>query len=129
MANPERGEAVIEVGGKRYTLRPEFNACCELETQLNASFEDALKWIREGRLSGLRAVAWVMLHELHGDEIVTLRDAGAWIDRAGNTDRVTDAIFQALNINLTPRKAGRGRPRKARAGTGVLSLQKPAESA
>jgi hypothetical protein len=99
MANPARGEVGLMVGGKAYTLRPTFDALCELEDLVGKPLHTLMAGIQEGRLSGLRAVVWCFLQDEHAREIITLKDASQWIERAGGADAVNDAIQRALGIN------------------------------
>lgn len=124
MANPERGEVGVMVGGKPYTLRPTFDALCELEELVGKSVDDVLQSIQQGRLSGLRAVVWCFLQDQHSQEIKTLKDASQWIERAGGVDNVLDLVHRALGLNtpeLSAAKADTDDPLKAQAGTGEHS--------
>ena len=49
MANRERGEIGVEVEGKPYTLRPSFNAICELENITGKTIEDLFDLIEQGQ--------------------------------------------------------------------------------
>jgi len=116
MANKERGEVGLDVGGKVYTLRPTFNSVCELETLINKSFDDVMSEIQQNRLSGLRATVWCLLQEHHGAEIRTLKDAADWIEQAGGTTRVLEVLEGALDANTDPEDRANGNPRKAQVG-------------
>ena len=95
MANKYRGEAAVTINGREYTLRPSFDALCELETLIDASIDAALKQVNEGRLSGLRAVVWALLHECHAQEIRTLKDASNWIEAASDAGiDVFEAVYR-----------------------------------
>jgi hypothetical protein len=130
MANRERGEIGIEVEGKAYTLRPDFDAVCELEGLTNKAFEHVLMECAEGRMSGLRACVWCLLQRYHSDEIKALRDASDWIERAGGVARVYEAVQSVLKENEEPAVGGKANPRKARAsGTGGRSSSRLVRSA
>lgn len=123
MANPERGEAGVIVGGKAYTLRPTFDALCELEELVGRPVHDLLQGIEQGRLSGLRAVVWCFLQDEHSDEIKALKDASKWIEKAGGTDAVLALVHQVLKLNAPPAVAPetKANPRKAQGGSGKRS--------
>lgn len=132
MANRERGEVATEIDGTQYTLRPSFDAVCELETVAGKSFELVVAECFEGRLSGLRAVVWCLLQAHHGDEIKSLKDASAWIERAGGLDGVFGLVNEVLAANEEPRVEGgttAPNPRRARAGTGGRSSSRRVKSA
>jgi hypothetical protein len=121
-----------DVGGKPYTLRPDFNAVCELETLINKSFEAVLVECAEGRMNGLRACVWCLLQSHHGDEIKTLKDAGDWITNAGGVEKVYELVKSTLDANDDPAPQGAqtGRPRRARGGgTGARSSSRRVTSA
>lgn len=102
MANREQGEVGVEVAGRRYTLRPSFDAICELEGLVDKSFEDVVSEIKAGRFSGLRAVIWCLLQDQHGAEIKTLKDASRWIEKAGGIDGVLTLINDVFELNTEP---------------------------
>lgn len=133
MANQERGELGVQVEGKRYTLRPDFNALCELEDLLGKTFTEAALEISNGRPnSGLRSVVWCLLQDRHADEIKTLKDAGAWIVKAGGADKVmvmVDELFTLVADEEEPKKADTVNPPAAQDGIGQRSSTTPAESA
>jgi hypothetical protein len=125
MANRERGEVSIEVGGKAYTLRPTFDAMCEFEDLTGKTVDDLFEDVLKNKLSGMRAVVWCLLHDAHAEEIKTLKDASRWVDRAG-IDAVRDAVERALGLNQAPAPTQGGaeapaNPPDAQAGTGEPS--------
>lgn len=132
MANRERGEVSIEVGGKAYTLRPTFDAMCEFEELTGKTVDDLFEDVLKSKLSGLRAVTWCLLQDVHAAEIKTLKDASRWIDEAG-VDAVRDAVERALGLNQAPEPAQGGteapaNPPDAQAGTGEPSSSTLVES-
>ena len=130
MANAQRGEASITVGGKEYTLRPTFDSLCELENLINRPFADILNSVTEGRLSGLRSVAWCLLHDRHGDEIISLKDASSWIEEAGGADVVLEAVYRCFSLNMDSAiEQSAADPQNAQVGTSAGSSSAPAESA
>ena len=133
MANPEKGELSYTVEGVSYTLRPSFNACCQIEDLLgDRSFDEVLKQVQQGRLSGLRCVVWCVLWERHRDEIKTLEDAGTWIERVGGIDVALDLIYKLFRLNLDAAIEASGaapNPPDAQDGTSAVSSSVPVESA
>lgn len=130
MANKQRGELDVTVGGTVYTLRPTFDCFCELEDLVGKGMLELLQAINRGHFSAVRAVAWANLHEKHGDEIKTLKDASEWIERAGGVDIVLDWLNQVLKIN-EPDETHGGAPNPPVAqtdGTGERSSEVPVAS-
>src|SRR5688500_7168582 len=99
MANPERGEVAVDVGGVMYTLRPTFDSLCELEELVGKPLQELMSSILQGRLAGLRAVVWCILQDKHGQEITKLKDASEWIERAGGVSVVMPLVNKSLGIN------------------------------
>ncbi len=130
MANAERGELALMVEGVSYTLRPTFDALCELEAQVDAPINAVLQTVMEGRLSGLRAVVWALLQDSHAKEIRTLKDASRWIERAGGGDVVLDAVYKVFRLNIDEAiESSAANPQPAQAGTSASSSSTPVESA
>lgn len=124
MANPERGEVGVTVGGKGYTLRPTFDALCELEDLVGKPLHVLMEGIQEGRLSGVRAVVWCFLQDEHASEIKSLKDASKWIEKAGGADVVNGFLQQALGLNApedVPKTETDADPPAAQVGTGEPS--------
>lgn len=130
MANREKGEISREVGGKVYTLRPTFDALCELESMVDKPIDTILAQIRDGRVSGVRAVVWCLLQEYHSGEIKTLKDASRWIEKIGGMDTALVAINDVFGLNFDEAPAAQetteDRPIDAQATTGAASSLKPA---
>ena len=123
MANTERGEVEIGIGGKAYTFRFTVNALCELEVHTG---ERAMPFCaRFGRgdcgLADMRAVVWAGLRDRHAD--LTIDEAGALVDRA-RRDGVPlfVSVMEALTVALAelmgenPPKPATSRPKKKKAG-------------
>lgn len=125
MANRQRGEVGHDVDGRRYCLRITFEACCQLEDLVDRNFDDVLASAGKGRLSALRAVAWCALQDSHADEITTLGEASAWIERAGGAGVVTQLLNRLFAIN-TEGDGSADPPVAAQVpGTGVNSTSSP----
>lgn len=125
MANPERGDVGVTVGGKAYTLRPTFDSLCELEELAGKPLHALMEGVEQGRLSGIRAVTWCFLQDAHAGEIKTLKDASRWIEAAGGVDVVLVWIQRVLGLNEpeeAPPSPDAADPQTAQAGTGEPSL-------
>lgn len=84
MANRFLGEATIEVDGRQYTLRCDFNAMCEFE---DATGEDALavfERFETGKVGvkTMRAMMWAFMQ--HHQPEATLQDAGDLLSADAN---------------------------------------------
>lgn len=123
MANRERGEIVVKVGEKEYTLRPTFDAICEYERITGQSPEQFFQDFERGRMSGVRASVWCLLQDRHSEEIVTLKDASRWIENAGGLLVVTAHLkaLEALNSERATGGKAPAHPPRARAGSGRRS--------
>lgn len=137
MANGQRGEVAVTVGGKSYTLRPTFDALCELEEVSGKPIDDILKGMNEGRVSGVRAVVWCCLQDQHAAEFKTLKQASEWIELAGGADVVLPWVHKVLDMNAPEQAVSGGaaaHPRKGRRqkrgprGTGARSRSTPGGS-
>jgi hypothetical protein len=89
MANREKGEAAVEIGGVSYTLSINTNALCEIETLFSlggkdVSFQDVLKRAAAGQIVAARGVLWGMLRQQHPD--ITLKKAGELLDQLGQEE-------------------------------------------
>lgn len=126
MANAERGEVGVEVGGKLYTLRPTFDALCELESIENKPIDAIFTMIQEGRLSSLRAVVWCLLQDEHAAEFPTLKSASKFIEKIGGADRAIGLLNQVMGLNME--EATGANPPIAQAGIGTVSAETPVGS-
>ena len=59
MANPHRGEVEITLAGKTYTMRPTFEALCEIEDRTGVGLAVQLRRFAEGTF-GVRDVAAIL---------------------------------------------------------------------
>ncbi len=121
MANQERGELGVTVEGKRYTLRPDFNALCELEDLIGKTFTETALDMSQGRPnSGLRSVIWCLLQDKHAAEIKTLKDAGFWIVKAGGAEVVMAWVDELFKLVVSQEEQP-ANPLEAQTGTGQPS--------
>lgn len=128
MANQERGELGVTVGGKTYTLRPTFDAICNLEEAAGKPIAEILTGVQEGRMSGVRGMAFCLLQDKHGREIRTLKDASEWIETAGGADVVLPWLNKVLELNSEVSEESPAVPQSAQAGIGERSSSAPVES-
>jgi hypothetical protein len=59
-ANPHRGELAVELGGRSYTLRPDFEALAAIEEQTGHSVLDLVDQIQRGKMLRLMDLAVIV---------------------------------------------------------------------
>lgn len=100
MANRERGELALVVGGVSYTLRLTTNACAELEDRSGKPYQDHLDaWTTKRSVVSFRWLIWAGLQDQHADIAPTPEAIGPLIDQAENLPQVL-AAFIALNLDV-----------------------------
>ena len=139
MANRARGELGVTIGDQRYTLRPSFDGLCELEDATGKDIDAMLEQMTAGKLSGVRAVIFAVLQAEHQQEIRTLKDASAWIERLGEERQMAaavaarDLIIELFALNDTGAGEKPPDPPIAQAAasdsTGANSVSVPANAA
>ena len=69
MANRHRGEVEVMLGGARYTLRPTFEALCEIEDRTGLGLVELARRFWEGRFGArqLAVVLWAGIRAAGGD--------------------------------------------------------------
>ncbi len=112
MANAVRGEVELKLGGKTYTLRPTFEALCEIESRLGMGIVELVTRVPRNRLA-LRHAA-VVAHEGaraggHDDDLETI---GAAITEAG-LQNVMEPLVRFLLSGIA---GGEGKKTEAPAG-------------
>lgn len=133
MANAERGEVDLDVGGKTFTLRLGSNALASIEETLGIDLTEIIEQFQSGRvkLSLLRGVLFGALREHHKD--VSLFDAGDILDKVG-VATATTAIGEAFNrafpvvegeAENPPHPAGTGKPSSKGGSRSPASPRKP----
>jgi len=86
MANPLRGEAVIEVEGERMTLLLDFNTFCEIEAETGLGINQLGPALNDNpTFALLRTVFWACLQEHH----------------PSTTEKETGRILSAIGIEET----------------------------
>jgi hypothetical protein len=118
MTNAQRGEVVVSVDGKDYTLVVDINALCAIEDAHGVTYDELMGKASKGSLSAIRLITWGALQANHAD--MTLDDVGRWIGLVG-LPTLTQKI-SALALGATPDAVDTAdlgikprRPRKARA--------------
>lgn len=116
MANPLKGEVEFEAGGETYVLLLDFNALCELETEV-PGLMDGTAEIKSP--SAIRAVVHAGLAAHH--PALSLRDAGNLINMIG-LEAAGDLVSRSFAGSF-PASGGEepARPRKAPAKAGAGS--------
>jgi hypothetical protein len=107
MANPNRGEVVLNAGGTAYTLKFSTNALCEAENILDKPMAAIMGQM--DRLGVLRVLMWASLQARQPG--TTIEAAGEIMDAAG-MKAVVPALTEALNLAFPKpdEKDGDGRP-------------------
>lgn len=134
MANSQRGEVSLDVGGKTYTLRPSFNAICAAEDKTGKRSSTLQLEAELGDMRATRALIWAFLQPCHGNEFDTLEKAGEFVDMAGGLVAVQKRLEALAALNQPPEDmkaptGGTEDPPPAQAGTGDDSSLKPDASA
>lgn len=93
MANRFLGEAVVDVDGKKYTLRCDFNAMCDFEEISGKNALETFQNLEGGSVSvtDMRNIAWAFLKHHHPD--ATRSEAGALL--SSNVDSLMSVIQAA----------------------------------
>lgn len=135
MANRERGEFRLTVGGRTYTARLTTNAMAELEDVTNGRTWDQVMTglLVRGSVKDLRHFLWAALRDQHPDVATmtpdSLRTIGGLIDEAGGMAGVIDQVraFMALNDEPDEEGAPPAHPPLGAvpAGVGVASISTP----
>lgn len=129
MANRERGDIALTVGGRTYCLRITTDAMCQLEDLLSAregapvSFFEFLRRLEGFRVTEVRQFLWAAL--LYENPKATLADATALIDDVGGPIELLNEI-KALAGTAEPDAGDKevleaipgAHPPKARRGAG-----------
>jgi hypothetical protein len=136
MANRERGEVDLRLGGQTYTLRLSLNSLCLLEEHFSTpeatvTFQQIAQRLGDVRMGDLRRVLWTALQEHHAEAAPTEAEAGALI-----AVQDMSVILKALQALLAPdaadvRELVPARPRTAQgtSGVGAKRSSAPAKSA
>ncbi len=87
MANRHRGEVEVALGGARYTLRPTFEALCEIEERTGLGLVELARRFWEGRfgVGELAVVLWAGIRAAHG-AAPDYERIGRWVVEQGVQD-------------------------------------------
>ena len=107
MANSFLGEVAVTAGDKTYTLRCDFNAMAEFETETGQDAMESFEAFEAGKVSitVMRAMMWSFMRCHHPD--ASLKDAGDLL--SSNIDALTEVLQVAMPQvpapgKITPRK-------------------------
>ena len=94
MANQQRGEVTLELVGKKYTLRPTFEALCELEDRLNLGILEIFNILHGGdiRLRFISAVVWSGIWGYDKDKAPSYEEVGDMVMKTG----IANVIHQGV---------------------------------
>lgn len=121
MANRQRGELEIDLGGRSYTLKLSLNSMCEMEGASGRPFPQIVTQVARGSLTDLRAFLWAALREHHPD--LTIQAVGDLIEKAGGLEGLAKTMTELVNRQ---REEGSENPQKGRGrGTGGRSTSTP----
>ena len=69
MANKQRGEVEVELGGKTWTMRPTFQSLCEIEDRTGVGITTLARRCYEGEfgVGPITAVLWAGIRAAHDD--------------------------------------------------------------
>lgn len=98
MANEVRGEVEIKLGGKRYSLRPTYEALAEIENLTDAGLIKLAGRFQEGdiRIKDVVAIIWAGM----GDDAPAIDEVGRLVVAQGLADLTAVAgIFLAAALN------------------------------
>jgi hypothetical protein len=81
MANDQRGEVSLKLGGKEYILRPSFEALCELENRLNTTIPQLIVDLQTGIVSikALATIIWAGIWGYDKDRAPTIIEVGEMV--------------------------------------------------
>ncbi len=105
MANPLRGEVDIRLAGKAYTLRPTFQALCELEQRAGSNLYHIARRFEDGSftLLDITCVVWSGIRGTLGASAPTFEDIGEHIVLQGVANMVDPAcryMAGALGVEI-----------------------------
>ncbi len=135
MANRQKGETRLTVGGREYTLRLTTDAAAQLEDAVSEMlkrevfFPEILARVGKGSVKTTRLFIWAAL--LHHHPAMTQDEARRIIDDAGGVEGFANQV-QAVAASTMPDEDAPADPPAAQAtpaGTGDGSTSSPVKSA
>jgi len=128
MANRHRGEVEVTLGGARYTLRPTFEALCEIEDRTGLGLVELARRFWEGRFGArqLAVVLWAGIRAAGGEapdyeRIGRLVVEQGFQDLAGPVARFLAGVIggeEEEDAAPAPKKKARTRPASPSPGDG-----------
>jgi hypothetical protein len=112
MANQQRGEVTIKLGDNKYTLRPTFEAMCEIEDRLDKPMLELVIDFQKGnmRFKSAAVIIWAGIHghllnRFTDKEKPTVQEIGESIRKDGMTNILTQGLVDGVNplINFITR--------------------------
>jgi len=117
MSNNTRGIVDVVTKEKTYQFQLDYNALCDVESNLGVTLMDLLGGKVQFGLKELRVIFWAGLKEFAPD--LTLKDAGKIIGEIG-FEKATDIFNKSRDLALkydqesNGAATGKGKPKKAR---------------
>lgn len=98
----------LKVGGRSYKLKFTANALADLEQILGEPLGAYMERFNRGGIGirDTRALLFVALQKHHGDEVLSLDEAGELIDRHGDWQALNETLVEAYRDDF-PAPAGR----------------------
>lgn len=104
MANRQRGEVTIKLDGKKYAMRPTFEALCEIEDALDTDIPYLINQFSKGRVR-LKVIVVVLYEGIKsGGELVSKEEIGEILIREGLVkvlESEAKPIAKFLSVGLT----------------------------
>lgn len=92
MANTQRGESKLVLGGNEYTLRYDLNALVELEDKMGVPLSEMGEM--KITIRNVRSMLWAGI--LHENDEITEKEIGKFVDME-NMEEVQEAISKAFS--------------------------------
>jgi hypothetical protein len=110
MANSFLGEVTVQGGDKTYTLRCDFNAMAEFETETGKDAMETFADFEKGKVSvkTMIAMMWAFMRRHHPD--TTLTDAGDLLST--NMDALQEVMEAAMPKAVASAAPGKAKPRR-----------------
>lgn len=108
IANPERGEVSLEVGGQSYVFKITLRAIVELERLIKPRrYQDVLGGLRSGDLGDLMLTLWTALRTKHpklaskdlDNAVLNIAD---FVEAAGGLEGLNTQLNALLTLNERP---------------------------
>lgn len=127
MANPERGEVELTVGGESYSLKLSTNIAASMQAKHRKSLGQLLREVDDLDVVSTRAILWALLQKHHAGQFKTEEQVGTLMDDAGMKP-IIDAIGKVLELNNGPADPN-PKAQETTTGDGTSSTSAPDGSA